>query len=102
MSSLYELYSKRTKYKALRENVSNAINVLSRNTFSDNLSTVDYTLSNNYQVNESTVKSSIIDNAKDNVATDLNNLNLCLSSINSKIYSLNKEIAEKEAEEAVA
>lgn len=102
MSSLYELYSKRTKYKTLRENVSNAINVLSRNTFADNLSTVDYTLSNNYQVNESTVKGSIIGNAKDNVATDLNNLNLCLSSINSKIYSLNKEIAEKEAEEAVA
>ena len=102
MSSLYELYSKRTKYRALRENVSNAINVLSRNTISDNLSTVDYTLSNNYLVNDVTVKSSVINNAKDNVATDLNNLNLCLSSINSKIYSLTKEIEEKEAEEAVA
>lgn len=100
MSSLYELYSKRTKYKSLRENVSNAINVLSRNTLDDNLSTVDFTLSNNYLVNEGPCRGTLINNVKEKVAEDLSNLNLCLSSINSKIYSLSKEIEEQEALEA--
>ena len=99
MSSLYELYNKRTKYKALRENVTNAINVLSRNIINDGLSNASYSLSNNYTVNELACKNDVISKAKDNLASDLSNLNACLSSINSKIYSLNKEIEEAEAAE---
>ncbi len=99
--TLYELYKKRTKYRALRENVSNAINVLSRNSISNNLSNVHYTLENNYLVNEVACKGVLIDNVKDNMANYLNDLNLCLSSINSKLYSINQEIEKKEAEGSV-
>ncbi len=102
MSSLYELYSKRTKYRALRENVTNAINVLSRNSIDDNLSTIAYAMKGNYTVNDMPCKGDVIDKVRESLATDLGNLNLCLSSINSKIYALNQEIEEKEAEEAAA
>ena len=98
MSSLYELYSKRTKYRALRENVISAINVLSRSSVNDGLSTVNYTLGSSYLVDDVACKSKNVEQVKDSLATDLNNLNVCLSSINSKIYSLNKEIEAKEAE----
>lgn len=97
--SLYELYSKRTSYKSLRENVINAINILSRRSLDDKLSTVSYSLSNSYLVNEAIPKGAIIKNIKEDLSSDINNLNICLSSINSKIYSLNKLIEEKEAEE---
>ena len=99
MSSLYELYSKRTRYRNLRENVTNAINVLSRSSISDGLSTANYILGSNYIIDDVAAKSREISQVKDSLATDLSNLNTCLSSINSKIYSLNKEIEEKEAEE---
>lgn len=102
MSSLYELYSKRSKYRILRENVTNAINVLSRTSINDGLSTTTYVLGSNYLVNGVACKSGELEKAKDSLATDLNNLNVCLSSINSKIYSLNREIEEKEAEEETA
>ena len=100
MSSLYELYSKRTRYKALRENVMSAINVLSRTTINDGLSRAGYSLGNNYSVNEVACKGDVLDRAKESLASDLSNLNVCLSSINSKIYMLNQEIEEKEAAEA--
>ena len=101
MSSLYELYNKRTRYKNVRENVSNAINVLSRNnSVSDNISTAESILSNNYLVNEVICKNTLLRDVRDSIEADLNNLETCLSSINSKIYALNKEIEEKEAEEA--
>ena len=102
MSTLYELYSKRTKYRTLRENVINAINVLSRADVSDNLATISYTIENNYVVNDVACRNDKVKNVKNSLATDISNLNVCLSSINSKIYSLNKEIEEKEAEEAAA
>ena len=89
MSTLYELYNKRTRYKNVRENVSNAINVLSRNNSV-----------NSYLVNESICKNPLLRDVRESVEADLDNLETCLSSINSKIYALNKEIEEKEAEEA--
>lgn len=97
MSSLYELYSKRTKYRALRENVSNAINVLSRVGINDGLATAVYTLSSNYLVNDAACKRNSLNKVKESLATDLSNLNVCLSSINAKISSLTKEIEELEA-----
>lgn len=99
MSDLYELYSKRTRYRNLRENVINAINVLSRSSLNDNLSTAVHTLNNNYLVNEVGCKSSTINRAKDCIRTDLSNLNSCLNSINSKINELSREIEKKEMEE---
>lgn len=99
MSDLYELYSKRTRYRNLRENVTNAINVLSRSSLNDNLSTAVHTLNGNYLVNEVGCKSSTINKAKDRIRTDLSNLNSCLNSINYKIDELSREIEEKEMEE---
>ena len=102
MSSLYELYNKRTKYKALRENVTNAINVLSNNSSIDNhLTSVDSILSNNYLINDVSCKGNLIRNVKECLNTDLRNLEICLSSINTKIYNLTREIEEKEAQEAL-
>ena len=101
MSTLYELYNKRTKYRTLRENVSNAINVLSRNnSVDDNISTAESILSNSYLVNETICKGHLLRDVRESIEADLANLETCLSSINSKIYALNKEIEEKEAEEA--
>lgn len=97
MDTLYDLYKERTKYKNLRENVINAINVLSRNSVSDVLSSAVYSLNGNYTVNEVGCKTDIINKAKESLTSDLSNLNVCLSSINSKIYSLDQEIEEKEA-----
>lgn len=102
MSTLYELYNKRTKYRTLRENVSNAINVLSRNnSVDDYISTLSSILDNNYVVNEVACKKTLLRNVKESVEADLKNLESCLSAINSKIYVLNKEIEKKEAEEAM-
>ena len=102
MSTLYELYNKRTKYRTVRENVSNAINVLSRNnSVVDNISTAESILANNYLVNEAPCKANLLREVRDSVEADLNNLETSLSSINSKIYTLTKEIEEKEAEEAM-
>lgn len=101
MATLYELYNKRTKYKTLRENVSNAISVLSNNnSIDERLSSADYIISNNYIVNDSACKGKILSEIKESLDSDLNNLQSCLSSINSTIYSLNKEIEEKELEES--
>lgn len=102
MSSLPELYSKRTSYKALRENVINAINILSRAEVSDGLSSISYSLENNYVVNDEVCLTKKIDKVSKGLEADLSNLNACLSSINSKIYSLTIEIEQKEAEEAAA
>ena len=100
MSTLYELYSKRTRYKNVRENVSNAINVLSRNnSVVDNVSTAESILSTNYLVNDSICKNNLLRDIRERVEADLNNLQVCLTSINNKIYELNKEIEEKEAQE---
>ena len=102
MSTLYELYNKRTKYRTVRENVSNAINVLSRNnSVEDNISTAESILNNNYLVNETLCKGTLLRDIRESVETDLANLQTSLSSINSKIYTLTKEIEEKEAEEAM-
>lgn len=101
MSTLYELYNKRTRYKNVRENVSNAINVLSRNnSVVDSVSTAESIFSNNYLVNDSICKNNLLRDIRERVEADLDNLETSLSSINSKIYALNKEIEEKEAEEA--
>lgn len=100
MSSLPELYSKRTRYKALRENVSNAINILSRAAVGDSLASVSYSLGSNYVVNDEACLADKIDNLAEGLENDLSTLNACLSSINSKIYSLNLEIEKKEAEES--
>lgn len=101
MATLYELYNKRTKYRTLRENVSNAISVLSNNSSIDErLSSADYIISNNYIVNDGACKGNMLSVVKENLDSDLKNLQVCLSSINSMIYSLNKEIEEKEMEEA--
>ena len=101
MATLYELYNKRTTYKTLRENVSNAISVLSNNNALDErLSSADYIISNNYIVNDSACKGNILSVVKENLDSELGSLQTCLSSINSAIYKLNKEIEEKEAEEA--
>lgn len=97
MSSLYELYSKRTRYRALRENVSNAISVLSRVGINDGLSTATYTLGSNYLVDDIPCKRNSLNKIKESLSTDLSNLNVCLSSINAKISSLTKEIEELEA-----
>lgn len=99
MSNLSELYSKRTTYKALRENIINAINILSRVDVEDSLSIVSDSLENNYVINEETCLTKKITDILDFLEFDLNNLNVCLSSINSKIYSLNLEIEKMEAEE---
>lgn len=99
--SLSELYSKRTKYKTLRENVSNAINILSKNNISDNLASAMNTLNTSYLVNDRGCKSSNLKNVGEVLDAELKNLNLCLNFINSKIYSLDKEIEEKEAAGAV-
>ena len=85
MESLSDLYNKRTKYKNLRENVINAINVLSRNSVSDSLSTAVYSLNSNYTVNEVGCKTDVISKAKESLTSDLSNLNVCLSSINLSI-----------------
>lgn len=102
MSSLYELYSKRTKYRALRENVINAIGILSRAEVSDSISTAETFLNNNYQLDEVGCRTDKLRNVRDSLSSDISNLNACLSSINSKIYSINKEIEEKEAAEGAA
>ena len=102
MSTLYELYSKRTKYRTLRENVINAINILSRAEVSDSISTASAFLDNNYQLDEVGCRTDKLKNIRDSLSSDISNLNACLSSINSKIYSINKEIEEKEAAEAAA
>lgn len=102
MSTLYELYNKRTKYRNLRENVSNAINVLSRNnSIDDHLSTAESILGSNYLINDGPCKGNLLRNVKESLDGDLRNLETCLSSINSKIYSITKEIEEKEAESAM-
>lgn len=101
MSTLYELYNKRTKYRVLRENVSSAINVLSRNSsVGDNVSTAESILGLNYLVNDGPCKPNLLRNVRENVDADLRKLELCLNSINSKIYNLTREIEKKEAEEA--
>lgn len=97
MANLYELYSKRTRYRVLRENVTNAINVLSRTNVNDGLSNVKYVLDNNYLVNDTACKGLDITKVKEQLSVDLNNLQVCLNSINSKIYSISKEIEEQEA-----
>ena len=98
MSTLAELYSKRTKYRSLRENVINAINILSRADVSDSLSSISYSLENNYVINEEVCLTQKIDEISEKINSDIVNLIACLSSINSKIYSLNLEIERKEAE----
>lgn len=100
-NSLSELYSKRTQYKMLRENVYNAINILSKNSISDNLSTAAHTLDTCYLVNEQSSKSASIKSIKEVLETELKNLNVCLDSLNNKIYNLDKIIEEKEAAGAV-
>lgn len=101
MATLYELYNKRTKYRALRENVSNAINVLSNNrSIDERLSSADYIISNNYIVNDASCRGNVLSAVKESLDTDLRNLQSCLTSINNKIYSLTREIEEKEREEA--
>lgn len=97
MDTLYDLYKKRNKYKSLRENVINSINVLSHNSVVDSLSSAVHSLNNNYTVNDEGCKTDIINKAIESLKSDLSNLNVCLSSINSKIYSLDQEIEEKEA-----
>ena len=99
MSDLYELYSKRTRYRNLRENVINAINVLSRTSLNDNLSTAIHALNGNYLVNEVGCKTSTINKSKDFIRTDLSNLNSCLTSINYKIDDISRQIEQKEMEE---
>ena len=100
MSTLYELYSKRTKYKLLKENVSNAINVLSRNnSVDDSIDDVESVLNNNYLVNESICKGSLLKNIKQQINSDLKVLESSLSSIIYRIDALDKEIQEKEAEQ---
>ena len=99
MSTLYELYNKRTRYKNVRENVSNAINVLSRNnSVEDNISDVESILNNNYLVNESTCKGILLKEIKKSINKDISVLESSLSSIKSKIRDLDKEIEAKEAE----
>ena len=98
MSSLYELYNKRTRYKNVRENVSNAINVLScNNSVDDSITTAESILSSNYLVNEGPCKGYLLRDVRESVEDDLSNLETCLSSINSKIYKLDQEIEEKES-----
>ena len=96
-NELYELYSKRTKYRALRENVINAINILSRSDISDSFLVIASGLNNNYLVDDVACHNDKIKSIQENLSGDIKNLNTCLSSINSKIYSINKEIEEKEA-----
>ena len=99
MSTLYDLYNKRTKYKTLRENINNAISVLSRNNSVDDcISSLEGLLGSNYLVNEIICKGVYLREIRESVVKDLNNLNVCLSSVNSKIYSLNQEIEEMEAQ----
>lgn len=101
MSNLADLYLKRTRYKALRENVNSAINILSRAEVDDNLSTILYSLENNYIVNEETCLKDKIKSVSEGLKTDLINLKACLNSINSKISKLNVDIEQTEAEEAL-
>ena len=98
MATLYELYNKRTRYKTLRENVSNAISVLSNNSIDERISSAEYIINSNYIVNESPCKGNILSAVKENLDVCQGNLQTCLSSINSAIYKLNKEIEEKEME----
>lgn len=99
MSNLVGLYSKRTQYKALRENIINAINILSRADVGDSLSSISNSLENNYVINEEVCLTQKFDEISEKINSDIVNLKACLSSINSKIYSLNLEIERKEAEE---
>ena len=102
MSTLYELYNKRTKYRTLRENVTYAINVLSNNnSVDDSISAAESILSVNYLVNELPCKGNLLKEIRESVSADLSNLESCFSSISSKIYALSTEIEKKEAEEAM-
>lgn len=94
MDSVYELYSKRTNYRVMKENVSSAINVLSRTSLNDNLSTAIAALDNSYVINGVSYKGNVVKKVKENLATDLSNLNVILSSISSKINNLSTEIEE--------
>ena len=96
MSNLYELYQKRAKYNAIRENVNNAINVLSRVNISDNFDKAIYSLENNYVVNDVACKKSNLKKAEQSISNDLSNLRGILSSINVKINSINREISDLE------
>lgn len=96
MMSLYELYNKKAKYNAIRENVNNAINVLSRVNISDSFDTAISSLESNYVVNDIPCKKNDLRNIRQSVANDLNNLRSILSAINVKINSINREIQELE------
>lgn len=96
-NSLSELYSKKSEYKNLRDSISCAINILSKNNISDNLATAINTLNSSYLVNDQSCKSLNLKNVGESLDMELKNLVLCLNSLTNKIYSLDKEIEEMEA-----
>lgn len=97
MSNLYELYRKKTKYNAIRENVNNAINVLSRVKVNDGFNSIESSLENNYVVNDVACKKSSIVEIEEKVSSDLGDLRRVLSSINVEINNINRQINELEA-----
>ena len=97
MSNLYELYRKKTKYNAIRENVNNAINVLSGVKVNDSFNSIEKTLANNYLVNDVACKKNQIVSIEERVSSDLRELKAILSSVNTEIRNISKKINELEA-----
>ena len=83
----------------MRENVSNAINVLSGVNISDNFNKAISSLNSNYIVNGITCKNNDLKNIQQSVRNDLNSLRVILSSVNAKIKNLNDEIEDAEMAE---
>lgn len=96
MYNLYELYQKRSKYNAIRENVNNAINVLSRVNVDDNFDKAIYSLENSYIVNDVACKKNEVRKAEQSVSNSLSNLRSILSSVNAKINMINRQIHDLE------
>lgn len=99
MDNTYELMRKKNKYKNIRENVVNMINVLSNSNVNDNLTMVQTNLKNYYLVNDSACKLEEIKKQKQRISDCLTLLNSILKSINSKIYNINVDIQNAEAME---
>lgn len=96
--SLYELYRQLSKYESMRDNLNRAYNILSNPDIQDNLSVASHSLKANYIVNDSAFREGYIKKAKEELSSCAASLRQLISSANSSISRIRREINRREEE----
>ncbi|MBQ9013549.1 MAG: hypothetical protein IJ094_08375 [Bacilli bacterium] len=100
MDNTYELTRKENNYKAMKENVTKMVNVLSNSDIIDNISMAKNGFKNYYVLNDTPVRQERLQKQKERISNCMNTLRSILNSVDSNLSDIKSDIekAEKEQE----